>query len=461
MATVLKTNSRLEAAYLACTPGSAQLFAEAARVLPSGVAHDSRHLTPHPVYVARARGPRKWDVDDNEYVDYFGGHGALLLGHAHPSMVEAVTRQAELGTHYGASHELEIRWAQLIGRLMPCAERVRFTASGTEATHLAIRLARAFTGKPKILRFTGHFHGWHDQVAAGATSHFDGGTPVGILPALVDQAIMLPTDDTDRVMAAIEARDDIAAAIIEPSGASWGTVPLPPGFLARLREATARRGIVLIFDEVVTGFRWSPGGAQALYGIVPDMCALAKIVAGGMPGGAVAGKREIFDQLDFAAMRAASREKVQHQGTYNANPICAAAGVATLSIVEREDVCERACRTAATLRDGMRAILVEEGVPWGVYGDRSTFVIFVNPAGLAIDPAIFDPLALGFKGLKGTRDPSIAARLRVAMLANGVDIMGAPGGVVSAVHGPEEVARTLEAFRVAVRWMKAEGDVRG
>jgi glutamate-1-semialdehyde 2,1-aminomutase len=191
------------------------------------------------------------------------------------------------------------------------------------------------------------------------------------------------------------------------------------------------------------------------------MCALAKIVAGGMPGGAVAGKREIFDQLDFAAMRAASREKVQHQGTYNANPICAAAGVATLSIIEREDVCEQACRTAATLRDGMRAILVEEGVPWGVYGDRSTFVIFVNPAGLAIDPANFDPLSLGFKGLKGTRDPNIAARLRVAMLANGVDIMGAPGGVVSAVHGPEEVARTLEAFRVAVRWMKAEGDIRG
>jgi glutamate-1-semialdehyde 2,1-aminomutase len=461
MATVLQTNSHLEAEYRARTPGSARLYAEAARVLPSGVTHDSRALNPYPVYVARAKGPRKWDVDGNEYVDYYGGHGSLLLGHAHPSMVEAVTRQIELGTHYGSSHDAELRWAQLINRLVPSAERVRFTASGTEATHLAIRLARAFTGKPKILRFTGHFHGWHDQVAAGATSHFDGSTPIGILPALVDQAIMLPTDDVDRVVAAIEARDDIAAAIVEPSGASWGTVPLPPDFLRRVREVTARRGIVLIFDEVITGFRWSRGGAQAHFGVIPDMTTLAKIVAGGLPGGALAGRREIFDQLDFAAMKAAKREKVQHQGTYNANPICAAAGVAMLSIIEREDVCEQACRTAETLRDGMRRVLIEEGVPWGIYGDRSAFLVFVNPAGLAIDPATFDPLALGFKGLKGTRDPNIAARLRVAMLANGVDIMGAPGGMVSATHGPEDVARTLDAFRIAVKWMKAEGDIRG
>jgi glutamate-1-semialdehyde 2,1-aminomutase len=160
-------------------------------------------------------------------------------------------------------------------------------------------------------------------------------------------------------------------------------------------------------------------------------------------------------------MRAAGREKVQHQGTYNANPLCAAAGVAMLSIVEREDVCEQACRTAETLRAGLRRVLVEEGIPWGVYGDRSAFLIFVNPAGLPIDPAAFEPLKLGFKGLKGTRDPNIAGRLRVAMLANGVDIMGSPGGLVSSAHGPEDVARTLEAFRTSVRWMKAEGDIRG
>ncbi|MBM3522479.1 MAG: aminotransferase class III-fold pyridoxal phosphate-dependent enzyme, partial [Alphaproteobacteria bacterium] len=217
----------------------------------------------------------------------------------------------------------------------------------------------------------------------------------------------------------------------------------------------------LIFDEVVTGFRWSRGGAQAHFGVTPDMCVLAKIVAGGLPGGAIAGKREIFDQLDYAASKAANREKVGHQGTYNANPICAAAGVAMLEIIEREDVSERACMTAAAIRDGLRRICIEEGLPWGIYGDRSTFIVFVNPGGLKIDPATFDALKLGFKGLKGSRDPSLANRLRLAMLANGVDIIGAPGGVVSAVHTSEDVARTLEAFRTSVKWMKAEGDIRG
>jgi glutamate-1-semialdehyde 2,1-aminomutase len=461
MATVLKTNSHLETEYRARTPGSARLFAEAATVLPSGITHDSRNLTPYPVYVEKAKGPRKWDVDGNEYVDYYGGHGSLLLGHAHPSLVEAVTRQIQLGTHHGSSHEAEIRWAQLVQRLVPCAERVRFTASGTESTHLAIRLARAYTGKPKIMRFTGHFHGWHDQVSAGATSHFDGSTPIGVLPALVDQAIMLPSDDIERVVATLEARDDIAAVILEPSGGSWGTVPLKPGFLQTLREVTRKRGQILIFDEVITGFRWAKGGAQEHFGVVPDMCSLAKIVAGGLPGGAIAGKREIFDQLDFAAMKAANREKVQHQGTYNANPLCSAAGVAMLSIIDKEDVVETAAKTGEQLRAGLRQVLIEEGVPWGVYGERSSFLIFVNPAGLKIDPATFDPLALGFKGLKGTRDPNLANRLRVAMLANGVDIMGAPGGLISASHGPAEIARTLDAFRISVRWMKAEGDIRG
>src|SRR5436190_16965114 len=165
------TNSRIETEYRARTPGSAKLYADAREVIPAGLTHDSRTLLPYPIYAARAGGPLKWDVDGNEYVDYFGGHGALLLGHAHPAVVEAVQRQVTQGTHWGSSHELEVRWAQLVQRLVPCAERVRFTASGTEASHLALRLARAYTGKPKVLRFVGHFHGWHDQVAAGPLSH--------------------------------------------------------------------------------------------------------------------------------------------------------------------------------------------------------------------------------------------------------------------------------------------------
>src|SRR5436853_981675 len=174
------TNSAIVTDYKARTPGSGALFERARKVLPSGITHDARYLDPYSIHVGKAKGPRKWDVDGNEYVDYFGGHGALLLGHGHPAVVAAIERQVKLGTHWGASHELEVQWAELVNRLIPCAERVRFTGSGTEASHLALRLARAFTAKPKVIRFVGHFHGWHDGVAAGAMSHFEGGVPAGI-----------------------------------------------------------------------------------------------------------------------------------------------------------------------------------------------------------------------------------------------------------------------------------------
>jgi glutamate-1-semialdehyde 2,1-aminomutase len=456
---VMCTNSRIEAEYRARTRRSAELYEQARKVIPAGLTHDSRSLLPYPIYAARASGPRKWDVDGNEYVDFFGGHGALLLGHGHPAVVEAIEQQVKLGTHWGSSHELEVRWAELVNKLVPCAERVRFTSSGTEASHLALRLARAFSGKLKIIRFVGHFHGWHDGVAPGAMSHFEGGVPAGIPADLVEQTVLLPADDIGRVADTLKMRDDVAAIMLEPSGASWGQVPLPEGFAAGLRELTRKHGVILIFDEVITGFRWSRGGAQARYGITPDMCVLAKIVAGGLPGGAVAGRADIMDQLDAAAAKAAAREKIGHQGTFNANPLCAAAAVTTLSIIEKEDACARAENTAAEIRDGMRRILVEERIAWGVYGEASAFLIFQNPSRLEIDPAEFDPLKLGFKGLKGARNPDLAYRLRVAMLANGVDIMGAPGGLVSATHGTREAAQTLEAFRTAVRWLKAEGDV--
>ena len=460
MSVTTRALSTIEARYRERTKRSAQLYEEACQVIPAGLTHDSRTTLPYPIYAARAAGPRKWDVDGNEYVDYFGGHGALLLGHSHPAVVEAVQRQVALGTHWGASHELEVRWAELVHRLIPCAERVRFTASGTEATQLALRLARAYTGKPKVVRFVGHFHGWHDQVAPGAMSHFDGSVPAGIPPSVLEQSVLLPADDVSPAVAALESRDDIAAVIFEPSGASWGQVPLPPGFIAALREATRRRGVLLIMDEVITGFRWSRGGAQSRYGITPDLCILAKILAGGLPGGAVAGRREIMDQLDPVAAKAAAREKIGHQGTFNANPLCAAAAVATLQLVETTEACAQAEATAEALRKGLRQILVEQQVPWGIYGEASVFVIFPNPGRIAIDPATFDPLQLGFKGIKGARDPGLINRLRLAMLANGVDILGGPGGLVSATHGPREVALTLEAFRTAVRWLKAEGDIK-
>ena len=181
MPDTLTTNSPIIAAYRAATPGSAAASEKASRLFPSGVTHDSRYIEPYGLYITRAQGPRKWDVDGNCYVDYFGGHGALLLGHSHPKVVEAVKQQIERGTHFGASHETEIAWAEWVLKLVPSAERVRFTSSGTEATLMAVRLARAFTGKSKLIRFKHHFHGWHDHMTSGYASHFDGSPTPGVL----------------------------------------------------------------------------------------------------------------------------------------------------------------------------------------------------------------------------------------------------------------------------------------
>ena len=447
--------------YRAKTPKSAALYERAKAVFPSGLTHDSRVLDPYPLFAERAAGPRKWCVDGHEYVDYFGGHGALLLGHCAPEVVAAVQRQVTLGTHFGSAHELELRWAELIKKLVPGVERVRFTSSGTEATHLALRLARAFTGKDKVVRFLGHFHGWHDHVAAGSNSHYDGTRPIGVLPDIVEATVLMPTDDVQRTVSLLDSRDDIAAVIVEPSGASWGQVPLPPGFLQALREVTARRRVVLIFDEVISGFRFSPGGAQQAFGITADLCTMAKIVAGGLPGGALGGRRDIMEGLDFAATKAAGRERVAHQGTYNANPLAAAAGIATLERIANTDACARASNATARLRAGMNEVLVREGMPWAVYGDYSLFHVFTNPKGLDIDAKRFDPLTLGFDGLKRDKNAALANKLRLAMLIAGADIMGAPGGVVSATHGDREIEETIDAFRQAVRMIKAEGGRQG
>jgi glutamate-1-semialdehyde 2,1-aminomutase len=256
--------SDIVTAYQERTTGSARLYAEAIGRFPSGISHNIRHQYPHPLYVERAMGARKWDVDGNEYVDYFVGHGALILGHGHADVTEAAEAQLRAGTHFGASHPLEVTWAGLIQSLLPSAGRVRFTASGTEATLLALRLARAHTGRTKILRFKGHFHGWHDHMVTGYGGHFDGTPAPGVLADVVAAAITVAPGDTVATRDAFDANPDIAAVIIEPTGAHFGRTPLDPAFLEFLRAETAARGIVLIFDEVVTGFRIAPGGAGAV-----------------------------------------------------------------------------------------------------------------------------------------------------------------------------------------------------
>lgn len=448
--------STIIAEYCRRTPGSARLAQSARAVLPSGVAHDSRRLQPHPIYIARASGSRKWDVDGNEYVDYSGGHGALLLGHNHPHVTAAIEDQLTRGTHFGACHEGEIRWATAVRELMPSCELVRFTNSGTEATLLAVRLARAFTGRPKMLRFVGHFHGWHDHAAFGVNSHFDGTPSPGVLTRLADDVVLVPAGDAQATAQAL-ARGDVAGVIIEPTGASWGQVPLPEGFLATLRELTERHGAILVFDEVISGFRCSPGGAQVHYGIRPDLTTLAKILAGGLPGGAIAGRADIMEWLAFSSDQQ-RREKIPHYGTFNANPLSAAAGVATLHLVATTDACQRANDYAHQLRNRLNEVLREAGSDWIVYGSFSGFHIHTNPAGLPLTASDFAKGTVDATMIKAAPPRDLVTKLRLGMLLHGVDMLGWPGGPTSAVHSAADLDHTVGAFRETVQMLRAEGE---
>ncbi|MGH9721279.1 MAG: aspartate aminotransferase family protein, partial [Bryobacteraceae bacterium] len=345
------SKSKILRGYAEKTPGSAKLYLKARDLFPGAVTHVGRYLKPHPLFVARAAASRKWDVDGNEYVDYFGGHGALMLGHNHPVVLEAVEAQIKNGSHYGASHELEVEWAQLIHEMVPCAERIRFTSSGTEATMLAMRVARAFTRKNAVLRFHGHFHGWHDQAAASTE------LAPGIPKETAGLVVLCPPNDIAAFKQTLESRSDIAAVILEPTGATFGQIPTPVEFLYELRELTRRHRILLIFDEVITGFRCSPGGVQWEHGITPDLVTLAKIVAGGYPGGVLAGRSDILEVLQHREGEPIAGPPVAHQGTFNANPVSAAAGVATLRLIRDGGFISKANQTAAAIRKGLNDVL--------------------------------------------------------------------------------------------------------
>ncbi|MDB5384594.1 MAG: Aspartate aminotransferase family protein [Planctomycetaceae bacterium] len=444
--------------YAARRPISKEYFRRAKQVLAGGVGHDLRNFVPVPMYITRAQGSRKWDVDGNEYIDFLLGNGGMLLGHADPEVCDAVTRAVANGSHFGNDHPLQIEWAEWINRLVPSAERVRFVNSGTEASLLALRLARAFTHRSRILRFEGHFHGWHDDVVHGFHPPFDANGSLGVPPQVRENLQLIPDGDLNRV-ADVLSHDEIAAVILEPTGASWGRVPIDVEFLRGLRELTERHGVPLIFDEVVSGFRFSPGGLQALTGVIPDLTCFAKIVAGGLPGGAVAGSAAIMQLFDVTGDAQHDRfGRVVHFGTFNASPPSAAAGITVLRRVSTGQPIEQANRMAELLRRSWDGVLDRLGVAGYVYGDASVFHVYFETNQERISDAP-NRLALRtrdaklLKGMPGQLITQYQRHLRF----RGVDIMSSTGGLLSSVHTEQDIAEATAAFEATVSALIDEG----
>ena len=341
---------------------SRQLFQEAARYFPGGVnspVRAFRAVGGEPFFVARALGSRITDVDGRSYIDYVGSWGPMILGHAHPRVVGAIQAAAAAGTSYGAPTELETRLAQLIQAAVPSLERMRFVSSGTEACMSALRVARGFTGRSAIVKFEGGYHGHADSLLVKAGSGaMTFGVPdsLGVPEAIARATLTLPFNDLDAVRAVFAARGrEIAAIIVEPVAGNMGVVPPQPGFLDGLREITRADGALLLFDEVITGFRVAMGGAQQRYGITPDMTCLGKIVGGGLPVGVYGGRAEIMEQV-------APLGGIYQAGTLSGNPVAMAAGIATLEALRAPGTYQTLETMGARLADGLIAAAAEAGL---------------------------------------------------------------------------------------------------
>ncbi|HOO91518.1 MAG TPA: glutamate-1-semialdehyde 2,1-aminomutase, partial [Syntrophales bacterium] len=352
------------------------LFQEAQRYMPGGVnspVRAFRSVGYDPLFIDRASGSKIYDVDGREYIDYIGSWGPMILGHAYPMVVDAVQKAAGKGTSYGALTEMEIEMAKLIVDAIPSIDMVRMVSSGTEATMSAIRLARGYTGRSRIIKFEGCYHGHADSLlvkaGSGVATLGIPGSP-GVPEELAKLTITLPYNDIEAVKSAVaNYGDDIACVIVEPVAGNMGLVPPASGFLEGLRTITSERGILLIFDEVITGFRLTYGGFQNIIGIDPDLTCLGKIVGGGLPVGAFGGRREIMEYL-------APVGPVYQAGTLSGNPLAMASGIATLNCLQKPGVYDTLEEKTARLCDGIDTILARQEIPHRINRMGSMFTLF-------------------------------------------------------------------------------------
>ena len=419
---------------------SQQLFEQAQRVIPGGVnspVRSFRAVEGTPPFIARGAGAHLWDVDGNEYIDYLGSWGPLALGHAHPAVVEAVQRAAADGTSFGAPVEQEVELAEMICAALPSVDQVRLVNSGTEACMTALRLARAYTGRDKIVKFAGNYHGHADGllVAAGSGALTHGvPTSAGVPEAYAAETLIATFNDIASVEGLFDAwPDGIAAVIVEPVAGNMGVVPPADGFLEALRRLTDANGALLIFDEVITGFRVAYGGAQTLFGVTPDITTMGKIIGGGLPVGAYGGRTEVMQQV-------APLGPMYQAGTLSGNPLAVAAGVATLTELQRSGVYEQLEATAVRLTDGVSAAFARAEIPSTINRVASMFTGFFNagPVSALAQVEQSDTAAYG--------------RYMHALLDRGVYIAPSQfeAGFVSIAHTNEDIDRTIEVVGEAL-----------
>ncbi len=420
---------------------SSDLFARAQKILVGGVnspVRAFRAVGGEPLIIERARGSRLWDADGREYIDYVCSWGALILGHAHPEVVAAIADQARRGTSYGMTSPLEIELAERIARAIPSIERIRFVSSGTEATMSAIRVARAFTKRDLILKFEGGYHGHSDSflVEAGSgLATFGISSSPGVPEALARLTLNAPYNDAgavERIFA--QHAGKIAAVIVEPVAANMGVVPPVPGFLASLRRITAANGALLIFDEVITGFRLVYGGSQSVFDVRPDITVLGKIIGGGLPVAAYGGRREIMDMISPLG-------PVYQAGTLSGNPLAMCAGLATLPLLEAPGFYDATNAKAGRLAEGLREALRESKVPGVVNVAGSLLTLF-----FAAEP-IHD-----YAGAK-TSDTSRFAAFFREMLSRGILLPPSQFEAlfVSSAHTNEDIDRTIAAAHASLQ----------
>jgi len=418
------------------TTRSTELFAEAQHLIPGGVnspVRAFRGVGGVPRFIERGAGAWLYDADGVRYIDYVLSWGPLILGHAHPAVVAAVAEQAARGTSYGAPTELETELARLIAQAMPAVELVRFVSSGTEATMSAVRLARAYTRRAKVIKFAGCYHGHADEFLVQAGSGVATlGLPdsPGVPAAATADTLSAPYNDLPAVETLLERHHgQVAAIIVEPVAGNMGLVPPRAGFLPGLRRLADAYGALLIFDEVMTGFRVAYGGAQARYGVTPDLTCLGKVIGGGLPAAAYGGRREIMELIAPAG-------PVYQAGTLSGNPLAMAAGLATLDVLSRPGMWERAERWAARAAAAIEAAATAAGVP-----------VTVQRVGTMLTPFFTDAPVRDYAGAKRTDKAAYSAFFH-AMLEGGVYLPPSAfeASFTSAVHGDVELA----AFEAAL-----------